>query len=56
MTKFNEDELAALDTELVELVRPTVGALRELLGLGVQLEQQARALELAPDAPQDEQA
>lgn len=56
MTKFNEDELAPLDTELVELVRPTAGALRELLGLGVQLEQQARALEPAPDAPQDEQA
>lgn len=29
---------------------------RALLGLGMQLEQQARALEPAPDAPQDEQA
>lgn len=55
MTKFNEDERALLKIEIGELVRPTAGALRGLLGLGMQLEQQARALEPTPDAPQGEQ-
>lgn len=57
MTRFNEDSTKRV-RELAQ-IDPTTLPASELLDLvheGMELERQARALEPAPDAPQDEQA